>query len=186
MAPRYDKLLVLDLDETLVHATDIPLDRDPEQRVGPYSIYHRPGVHAFLQRCLSDFEVGIWTASTLSYALPVLAELLPRERLAFVWARGRCTQRYDPETHEYEHVKDLKKLRRRGYAKSKVLFVDDTPAKIARSYGNYIRIQPYLGSPEDAELSALSAYLDQLGPVDNVRRIEKRAWQRRFSRSIED
>jgi len=181
VAPRYDKLLVLDLDETLIHATYAPLGRTPEQRVGPYAVYHRPGVAEFIDRALAGFEVGIWTASTLSYALPVLAALVPRDRLAFVWGRERCTMRYDPETHEYEHLKDLKKLRRRGYDRTKVLFVDDTPAKIARSYGNYVCVEPYLGAPEDGELAALATYLDHLGRVDDVRRIEKRGWRQRHT-----
>ena len=183
MAPSYDKLLVLDLDETLVHASHAPLDRAAEQHVGPYAVYHRPGVADFLERSLAGFQVGIWTASTLSYAIPVLAGLVPRERLAFVWGRERCTQRYDPETHEYEFLKDIRKLRRRGYDRTKVLFVDDTPAKIERSYGNYIRVEPYFGAPQDRELAALAEYLDHLGPVEDVRPIEKRGWRRRYPQS---
>ncbi|MCA9657508.1 MAG: HAD family hydrolase [Myxococcales bacterium] len=179
MAPRFDKLLVLDLDETLVHAVNAPLGRMPAQQVGPYAIYHRPGVVDFLERCLASFEVGIWTASTLEYAHPVLNGLVDRDRLAFIWGRERCTLRHDPETHEYEHLKDLKKLRRRGYRREKVLFVDDTPGKIARSYGNYVRVAPYYGAHEDDELPLLADYLEHLGPAEDVRPIEKRGWQRR-------
>ena len=177
MRLRYDKLLVLDLDETLVHARETALERPPDARVGPYVVYHRPGVAAFLDRCLDRFEVGIWTASTLGYARPVLAGLVDPDRFAFVWARGRCTLRADPDTHEYEFLKDIRKLRRRGYARAKILFVDDTPAKIARSYGNYVRVSEWLGDPDDDELWALADYLDELGPLADVRPVEKRGWR---------
>jgi TFIIF-interacting CTD phosphatase-like protein len=176
MGWRYDKLLVLDLDETLIHACEAPLGRAPDNRVGPYEVHHRPGVVGFLERCLERFEVGIWTASTLSYARPVLAALVDPDRFAFVWDRGHCTLRCDPETRDYSFVKDIRKLRRRGYERAKILFVDDTPANIARSYGNYVRVRPWLGEPDDDELARLSEYLDQLGPLEDVRPIEKRGW----------
>ncbi|MEZ4380766.1 MAG: HAD family hydrolase [Nannocystaceae bacterium] len=180
MGRRFDKLLVLDLDETLVHAADLRLGRPPVQHIGPYAIYHRPGVDEFLARCFASFEVGVWTASTLEYARPVLDALLDRGRLAFLWGRERCTLRRDPETYEYEHLKDLKKLRRRGYRREKVLFVDDTPGKIARSYGNYVRVAPYFGAPEDDELPILADYLEHLRDVDDVRQVDKRGWRSRW------
>ena len=66
--PRFSKLLVLDLDETLIYATDDYAELDePEPgdfSVGPYLVRRRPGVEEFLARCLEWFEVGIWTAST--------------------------------------------------------------------------------------------------------------------------
>jgi RNA polymerase II subunit A small phosphatase-like protein len=175
--PRFDKLLVLDLDETLVHATEDPLERPGDHQIGPYSIYRRPGLEDFLERCFAAFEVAVWTASTLDYALPTLAELTELDRFSFVWGRERCTLRCDPETREYERLKDLSKLRRRGYAREKIIFVDDTPAKIARSYGNYVRIRPFEGDLDDRELYLLSKYLEHLGPEPDVRRIEKRTWR---------
>lgn len=70
---RYDHLLVLDLDETLIHAREDPLDRAPDHAVGPYVVYRRPHLEAFLEAVFESFaHVGVWTASTLAYALPTL------------------------------------------------------------------------------------------------------------------
>ncbi len=174
----FDKLLVLDLDETLVHGTDAPLDRPPDFSVGPYALYRRPGVEVFLAFVLERFaEVGIWTASTRGYALPVLEQIVDPEALAFVWCRDRCTLHVDWETREMEHLEDIRKLTRRGYRRERILFVDDTPAKLARSYGNLIAVRPYLGAEQDDELEQLARYLEGLGPVANVRTIEKRNWK---------
>lgn len=181
--PRFSKLLVLDLDETLIYATDdyAELLDEPEPgdfSVGPYLVRRRPGVEEFLARCLEWFEVGVWTASTLDYARPVLSRLVALERLSFIWGRERCTRRTDLDTREGYWVKDLKKLRRRGYDISKIIFVDDTPRKLERSYGNLVHIRAFRGAPEDRQLDALLAYLERLGEVADIRRVDKRFWSR--------
>ena len=51
-------------------------------------------------------------------------------------------------------------------------------AKIRRSYGNLVWMHPFYGDPADRELPRLSRYLRQLSPDPNVRRLEKRGWQR--------
>ncbi|MCA9690888.1 MAG: HAD family hydrolase [Myxococcales bacterium] len=176
----FDKLLVLDLDETLVHASPRLLTRRPDFCVGPYFVYRRPHVERFLESCLERFErVAVWTASTRDYALPVLDELVDVSRLCFVWARERCTFHVDHETREPEWLKDLRKLRRRGFDRRKVIFVDDTPRKLARSYGNLVTVREYVGDLDDDELPALAEYLQRLGDVEDVRPIEKRGWRRR-------
>lgn len=102
------------------------------------------------------------------------------EDVSFVWSRERCTRRFDPETMEVVFRKPLWKIRRRGYAIEKVLFVDDSPEKIAASYGNHVPIRPFEGDLADDELAWLPKLLEALGPVPNVRTIEKRGWRRRF------
>jgi TFIIF-interacting CTD phosphatase-like protein len=178
----FAKTLVLDLDETLVYA-DAELPRPAEFQVGPYGVLRRPGVEEFLEFALSHFEqVGVWTASTLGYALPVLDHLVDRQRLAFVWGRERCTLRIDYESRDGEWLKDIRKLTKRGKChKERLLFVDDTPAKLARSYGNLIAIRPFQGDPADRELQLLELYLRSIGDVDNVRTLEKRCWREQVS-----
>ncbi len=46
------KLLVLDLDETLVYATEQALDYPHHSSVGKYLVYDRPHVGEFLDFCL--------------------------------------------------------------------------------------------------------------------------------------
>lgn len=77
MSSRFDKLLVLDLDETLIYATMFALDRDFEFQVGLACAYKRPGVDRFLATCLEWFRVGIWTSATQPYADDVVSHLFP-------------------------------------------------------------------------------------------------------------
>jgi hypothetical protein len=40
-------------------------------------------------------------------------------------------------------------------------------------------VRPFVGDPNDDELLHLEHYLRELGPVENVRTIEKRGWRSR-------
>ncbi|MCS3811349.1 HAD family hydrolase [Xanthomonas sp. 4461] len=172
-------LLILDLDETLVHATEACLDRDPDFEVGPYAVYRRPGLDSFLSTVSSHFDLAVWTSSTRFYADPVVAAIFPPSTdLKFVWSRERCTMRFYPEQHDYEWTKNLGKVKRKGYQLEQVLMVDDTPAKLAKHYGNLVRVRPFFGDLADRELFHLGEYLPTLAKAPNVRKIEKRSWRK--------
>jgi len=177
------KLLILDLDETLVHATERPLTRESDFRAGIYYVYKRPHLDTFLTTCLERFEVAIWTSSSPYYAEAVIRQLfLDVQRLSFVWTGERCTWRIDFETGERVSRKNLVKVKRKGYRLESVLAVDDSPEKYCAHYGNLIRVTEYTGNPEDDELLLLLNYLDTLHRVDNVRTLEKRGWRQQIER----
>jgi TFIIF-interacting CTD phosphatase-like protein len=176
-------LLILDLDETLIYAAEEPLDRMHDFAVGRYSCYRRPGLQSFLKTCDALFELAVWSSSTTLYADAVVSQIfLPDVQLAFLWARERCTLRLRPEAAEDSWLKNLKKVKRKGYSLDQVLVVDDSPEKLARNYGNLITVQPFVGSPDDEELMLLRQYLPSLASVKNVRAIEKRDWRHKASR----
>jgi RNA polymerase II subunit A small phosphatase-like protein len=172
-------LLILDLDETLIYGTEEPRDRSADFRAGHYYVYRRPGVEDFLALCDSLFELAVWSSSTRAYARTVTKNILPPGVWpSFVWTRDRCTLRVDPETREEIWIKDLKKIKRKGYDLDRVIMVDDSPEKLARNYGNLVGVRPYFGDLADNELALLGEYLRMLASTENVRSIEKRNWRR--------
>lgn len=174
-------LLILDLDETLVHATSTPLARAADFEIPPYKIYLRPGVRNFLSWALEHFRVAVWTSSSPIYAGLVTGFLFDEPTaLEFIWASDRCTPRRDFERDTWWSTKSLHKVKRRGYDLRQVIAVDDDPEKYARHYGNLVAVAPYLGDLKDDELHYLRLYLAELLLHPNVRLIEKRAWRRRF------
>jgi RNA polymerase II subunit A small phosphatase-like protein len=179
MAGPSDKiLLVLDLDETLVHATEQPLGRPPDFTAGPYSVYRRPHLGEFLRNCSGLFDLAFWSSAGDAYVAAVVSAILPAGvRPVLAWGRSRCVRRLDPETREDYFVKDLGKVRRQGYNLNRILAVDDSPRKLERHYGNAVYVRPYLGEPEDAELVLLARYLASLHTAENVRGLEKRGWR---------
>lgn len=179
------KLLVLDLDETLIYATSASLDRPADFILGPYHVYRRPGVAGFIQGMRKHFELAVWTSSGASYAQGVVRELFGSENApVFVWSSERCTRHFDAERYCYILSKDLNKLKRRGYRLEQVLIVDDSPEKLRRHYGNLVRIAPYTGAQVDHELSLLGQYLIQISAHDNVRTLEKRGWRQGLAQAV--
>jgi RNA polymerase II subunit A small phosphatase-like protein len=162
-------LLILDVDETLVHASETALDRGADFRAGPYHVYKRPHLEAFLNACGENFTVAIWSSSGADYLAAVLREILPRDITpAFVWGRERCVRQFDFEQLETIFLKDLKKVARLGFNLDRVLIVDDSREKVRRNYGNAIYVSAFDGDPTDNELHHLSAYLPSLHSVPNV------------------
>lgn len=174
------KLLVLDLDETLIHAREQPLPgRVEDFHIAPYVVYQRPHLAAFIEAVSQDFDLGVWTSSGEHYAAQVIDRIFPAGLLKFAWSSDRCTTVRDWATGGYGNVKDLGKLKKHGYALAAIIAVDDTPSKYARHYGNLVTVREFVGDPDDMELPQLAAYLRTLVPVANVRTVEKRGWRAR-------
>jgi TFIIF-interacting CTD phosphatase-like protein len=175
-------LLVLDLDETLVYATERPLTRPPDLVVGPYSVYRRPHLTEFLRGCSDLYDLAFWSSAGDAYVAAVVSAILPAGvSPVLVWGRSRCVRRFGPETREEYFVKDLRKVRRRGFDLSRVLAVDDSPRKLERHYGNAVYVRPYFGEADDNELPLLARYLASIHAVEDLRTLEKRGWKHRVS-----
>lgn len=191
MSSAADKLLlILDLDETLIHAREEPLGRAADFQVFGYHVYRRPHLERFLRECAADFRLAVWSSASDDYVAEVVKRIVPPElSLEFVWGRSRCTLSLDtrrvqeegfmdPSSH-FNYAKKLHKLKRRGYRLERVLIVDDTPRKCIHNYGNAIYVAEYEGREDDDELLHLRTYLETLRDAVNVRTLEKRNWRRR-------
>ena len=176
------KLLILDLDETLIYATEKPLERRADFQTKLYYVYKRPHVAEFLKFYREHFSVAVWTTAGADFAEAVVEKVFPLDySLEFLWSREKCTKVYSADKLEYYFVKDLTKVKRKGYRLEDVLMVDDTLKKLERHYGKLIRVTEWLGDANDSELLILTQYLLELKDVPNVRKVEKRGWQRRFT-----
>lgn len=170
-------LIIFDLDETLIHGAEFRLHRDADFMVGPFHIYMRPHLKSFLDSIARDFDAAIWSSASPNY-VDGIASVLAHSvgNWQFVWNRTRCVQRMDEEMMTTIFIKDLQKVKRRGFDLNRVLIVDDTRHKVSRNYGNAIYIPPYEGVDDD-ELLQLAKYLHSLRHEPNFRKIEKRGWR---------
>jgi TFIIF-interacting CTD phosphatase-like protein len=172
------KLLILDLDETLLFATEEPLNIQEDFTVGEYHVYLRPYLKGFISYCLKNFEVAVWTSSSEDYAAEICMQIFPSlSAISFLWSRNRCTRCVDYEIGELYWVKDLKKVHRKGYALEQIIVVDDTAKKLKRDYGNLICIREFTGDQSDEELLLLEFYLEMLASEPDIRKLEKRNWR---------
>ena len=185
-----EPLLIIDLDETLIHASSTKVREETDFQVFHYFVYKRPGLAEFLSTCAQHFKLAIWSSASDDYVQAIVQQILPPGiTLEFVWGRSRCTPFITPQideygyynldgTSSYEYAKRLKKVRRRRFLLAQTLIVDDTPAKVQQNYGNAIYIKPYLGEVADEELRHLTAYLLLLKATEDFRTLEKRGWRR--------
>lgn len=171
-------LLILDIDETLAHATN-RLDLGPSDfSCWDYEIYRRPYLNEFLAEVSQYYELAVWSSAGSMYVPEMIKNLFPEQYdLRFVWSGVRCNRKFNPEIGDYFWIKDLKKVRRLGYNLDRVVMIDDSPEKLSRHYGNLVKISPFEGNPNDTELRDMIPFLKHLSTLDNVRCVEKRGWR---------
>jgi RNA polymerase II subunit A small phosphatase-like protein len=182
-------LVVLDLDETLIHATATPPHENWDFEVFDYKVYKRPGLDVFLKKLSMHFDVAVWSSASDDYVQEIVAEIFPYDHtLKFIWGRSKCTRRIDynsvedfgyfDEDNHLNYTKPLKKVKQKlKRSLNRMLIVDDTPLKTQDNYGNAIYSSEFNGEPNDTELEQLWTYLYSLKNEPNVRTIEKRAWR---------
>ncbi len=171
------KLLILDLDDTLFHATKTALEIPHDFMVEDYFVYKRPHVDAFLDFCRQHFRLAVWTSASEDYATANVVKLFGNsDNLAFLWHRQQCITRFDPASGEYHYIKDLKKVKRKEFTLDQVIALDDSPEKLQRNYDNLLRISPFFGETDD-ELLQIMPFLLKLKTAANIRNIEKRGWK---------
>lgn len=178
MDEKSDKLLILDLDETLIHATEMELQFSADFKFDKYFVHKRPNLEKFLIDISKHFALGIWSSADDDYVTEIVKNLKP-DNVAFeiIWGRSRCSLKrdYDLDNHFFE--KRLDKLKKKGFRLEQIIIVDDSPEKSRNNYGNAIYIKEFSGDTTDEELNHLYDYLVTLKKVENIRTIEKRGWR---------
>lgn len=180
MPDKSDKLLILDLDETLIHATTAPLTITADFQVDSFYIHQRPGVAQFLANISPHFTLGIWSSASDEYVTDIVKAITPPDvEWALIWGRSRCTMKRDYTLDAYYFEKKLEKVKKKGFRLEQIIIVDDSPEKSRSNYGNAVYIEPFTGDSNDQELTYLYDYLLTLKDANNIRTIEKRGWRSR-------
>jgi RNA polymerase II subunit A small phosphatase-like protein len=171
-------LLILDLDETLISSTESKPAAGHDFRMFHYFVRKRPNCDAFIQNVSKWFDLAVWSASSDDYATQI-AEMLFKDhaKLEFVWGRTRCTPRFSPEMNRYYHLKNLRKVKKRGFDLNRVLIIDDSAETAQHNFGNHLKLNEYNGEVDDSELSDVLPFLKWLAPHENYRNLDKRNWR---------
>ena len=175
------KLLVLDIDGTMVNCDDRPpSDQRPwydttfdlPKRGGSERFYVqiRPGLPDFLIEAAKDYDLAVWTASSYEYAEAMLKAITP-EGITYkkVFGGDRCIRKYNSWDYTTTTIKPLRKIWK-GYGRTKTLIVDDTRATYCQNHGNAIAIRTYTGAKDD-ELQKILTILKQRKDALDVRLI---------------
>jgi TFIIF-interacting CTD phosphatase-like protein len=169
LAMKTRKLLVLDLDETLMFASVFRLPTVADFRLGLAQAVRRPGLDAFLDRCFSLFQVAIWTSATAEYAADALSQLLPANAdLAFVWSREKCYRETDHVLGDQYWVKDASLLTETGFALESLLVLDDEPRSWVSHLHRVLPVPKFRGDPEDKVLICLLPKLSEAAAAPDI------------------
>ena len=178
MVENSDKLLILDLDETLIYASNTELEFLADFKFDKYFVYKRPHLDKFLFDISEHFSIGIWSSADDIYVNQIVQKIKPDNvEFEIVWGRSRCSLKRNDTFDTYFYEKRIDKLKKKGFRLEQIIIVDDTPEKSRNNYGNAIYINEFKGDKSDEELKYLFDYLLTLKNVENVRTIEKRNWK---------
>jgi Dullard-like phosphatase family protein len=160
--------VVLDLDETLVHGSltcpewydfEICVELGPT----PVTVYiqERPGARCFLRAVAREFDLFIFTASRMEYAVPVVQHLFPGFPAERVLTRPHC------RFLNGLLVKDLRIFER---DLSRVVIVDNLRESFMLQPENGVHISTWVGDRSDETLlTEVLPFLRQCGLVYDVR-----------------
>ena len=162
------KTLILDLDETLVHSSfspfeknDIILEVDFEGIIYNIYVLVRPHATEFLKNMSKFFEIVIFTASISKYASPLLDILDKEKNIKHRLFRDHCTY------INGIFIKDLKKLNRNL---KDLIIVDNSPLAYAFDSENGLPIKTWYDDPEDIELKKIEPLIIFLSKIKDVRK----------------
>jgi Dullard-like phosphatase family protein len=160
-------LLVLDMDETLLHASVTPVEHDVSFVVHmdggnkvPIYVKFRPFYEEFLRIVATKFEVCVFTASIPRYANQVLDYIDPSGRLI----HHRLFRQHCTEVNG-TYVKDLGAM---GRPLERVAIVDNSPVAYGFHPENAIPIVSWYDCPQDRALVELLPMLDRLAFAPDV------------------
>ena len=181
---RNKKTLILDLDETLVHA-DIDFNfkfhddilkfiREDTNEEILIPLLLRPHLFDFLNFASEHFELVIFTASEKNYADAII-DYIEKEKKYFSRRLYRNNCIY---LHPCLYIKDLSLVSNRNV--KDIVIVDNSIFSFANNLSNGILISSFFNDKNDSMLLNLSSYLTYLINAEDVRTVNKENFQFEF------
>ncbi|CAD8117053.1 unnamed protein product [Paramecium sonneborni] len=167
------KVLVLDLDETLVHCEFKENENFSHEvllevvhKGQEYQVYlkTRPYLNQFLIEASKDYEIFIFTAGYEAYCQEVLSFIDKKKLITDSYARGSC------QFINGICYKDLLLIDR---PLEDIIFIDNNPNAFIRYKNNGLLIPSFLDSDEDDCLLRLIPFLKYMAKKKDVRPVEQ-------------
>ena len=166
-------MLVLDLDETLIHSSPerkdlcepefILYDEDQRQH---YYVYKRPFLDLFLELISQFYEISMYTASFSSYSDPILQHIDPESNISNCFSSASLV-----ETKLYGMQKDLEIVSKK-HMPNRLIMVDNSPIACMANQENLFVINSFKANqPYDKDLLSLMLLLIAMSDLGDVRSV---------------
>lgn len=170
----HKKVLVLDLDNTLVCSNSTSFTDHPHQNTINIALPHeqaktiyfitRPYLDEFFKTTSELYEIVIFTASVEHYAKPLIDVIDTMNVCGHRLYRDKCT------VVNGNYVKDLKRL---GRDLKDVIIIDDSAYSFSFNKHNGLAIKSFQGEHNDTELQKLIPLLKYLYTQSDVTEVIK-------------
>lgn len=173
--PKRQKTLILDMDETLIHAklkSTVPADYgedfciecvDGDDRM-VFAVKKRPNLEESLERLSQFYELCVFTAAERNYAEQIVDRFDPgRQWISHLLTREQCFDSNGFLVKELNVIKDRRI--------EDMVIVDNSIVCFAFNLDNGIPISPYMGDNElDEELIFMASYLEDIYSFPDLRK----------------
>lgn len=169
------KCLILDMDETLIHAKpktkahedfeadyEITLDDEDGTQL-TFLVKMRPGLVECLERLASMYEIAVFTAAERTYATKIIKHFDPDGKfIKHILSREHCIH------VDNFYVKDLRIIGDRKL--EDLVIVDNSIVAFAFNLDNGVPINDFRGDvPMDEELIYMTSYLEDIYHYEDIR-----------------
>lgn len=175
------KLLVLDIDYTI-------FDHVSHAERGTELM--RPYLHDFLTSAYEDYDIAIWSATSLKWIEVKMNELgvstHPDYKIVFYLDCAAMISVYTPD-HGVMNVKPLRVVWdmeqfSEFYSSKNTIMFDDLRRNFLMNPQNGLRIEPYKNAhtnrTKDRELMKLSVYLKKISKLNDLSELKHRNWHK--------
>ena len=190
------KILVIDLDETLVHTSfkKIPnpdlviqldttiykrkLENEKSEELSIKKIVFafiriRPGVNEFLTQLSKHYDIYVFSASSKNYLSKIIKNIDKNNIIKRCFCRDDCImyvedkeEDFDKPNNKYNYIKDLKKINK---DLRNIVFIDNNIISFKLQEKNGIPIKSWFDDYDDIELYKLIPILKNLAGFYDVR-----------------
>eukprot|EP00331_Platyophrya_macrostoma_P026497 CAMPEP_0176437248 /NCGR_PEP_ID=MMETSP0127-20121128/18495_1 /TAXON_ID=938130 /ORGANISM="Platyophrya macrostoma, Strain WH" /LENGTH=356 /DNA_ID=CAMNT_0017820811 /DNA_START=1 /DNA_END=1071 /DNA_ORIENTATION=+ len=161
------KILVLDLDETLITCQSKPSNDQSSKMIKftfddkSFYICKRPGLEEFLVEMLQHYTLVLYTTGTEKYASAALRVLGIDGFFSLILHRDHCQVN--------SHNKLEKDLSILAASPGDLILVDDSFSHFKNQPDNILLIKPFDGKRDDCELSTITNFLVGMSRINDVR-----------------
>lgn len=147
------KILILDLDETLIFSVKERLNHPESFIYNDYHVYLRPNLSWFLNNIKTYYKIGIWSVADDDYVEEIVKKIIPKDiDLEFIWSKSWMgSDSFDGK----QYIKKMTELEHLGHRLDELLLIDDNEKNITVNSPYSILIKPFKGDLDDKELQKI-------------------------------